>query len=183
MLFVLLPFLNYKVRAQDIGVPVNLHHSLLLKILTFDRNLKNRSGDTLEIGIVFQSLFRTSLNIKNQFEAEIEASQIKELNQIPIKYVFIDIIGEDMETAITRNNIDVLYLAPVRAVKIEEISEICKTNKILSFSSVPEYCEKGFAVSIDQIGDKPQIVINLAAAKQSGIEFSSQLLKIVKLIQ
>ncbi|MBN1290388.1 MAG: YfiR family protein [Candidatus Latescibacteria bacterium] len=175
--------LNQKAKPQDIGVPVNVHYKLLLKIITFDRNLDMRSSDAIGIGIVFQSMYRTSLNVKNQLAEEIETSQIKELNQKPITYLFIDITGENLETAIVQNNINILYFAPIRAVNIEEISELCQKHKILSFSSVPKYCEMGFAVSVEQVGDKPQIVINHTAAKNSGIDFSSQLLRLARLIQ
>ena len=81
------------------------------------------------------------------------------------------------------DSVNILIVAPLQAYSIEEITTISRTKHIMTFSSVPEYVNEGLSVGIGLKGGKPQILINLDAAKLEGLDFSSQLLKLAKIIQ
>ena len=65
---------------------------------------------------------------------------------------------------------------------IDNIIDISRREKIITLTGVPEYVNMGLAVGIDIRENRPQIVINMSAAKAEGADFSSQLLKLSKIV-
>ena len=75
--------------AQEMAVPVKIQFPLFLKILVFDRNLKERVGDEIVVGIIYQRKFKRSLKTKDEFVDAMKNSSIKKLEDIPIRQVSI----------------------------------------------------------------------------------------------
>ena len=169
--------------AQDMAVPAEVQFPLLAKILTFDRNLQDRVGDEIVIAIVYQRKYRRSLNVKDNLFDIINKSSIKAIEAIPIQYLSIDLDNTDLAKTVSMNKVDILYITPIRAVSMETITAVSRANKILTFTGVQEYVQSGLAMGIGIKGGKPNIIINLAAAKIEGADFSSRLLKLVKVIE
>ena len=169
--------------AQEMAVPVDIQVPLFLKILTFDRNLKERAGDEIVIAVVYQGKYRSSLNVKDEFVKLLQEAAVKNIDGIPIRCVPLD-IGErtDPQNTIAEHNADLLYITPLRAVNTEAITAASRAKKKPTLTGVPDYVESGLAVGIGIKGDKPQIIINLPAAKAEGADFSSQLLKLAKIL-
>ena len=166
--------------AQEIAVPIEVQFPIFLKILTFDRNFKTRVGDEIVIGIVYQKKFKRSLIVKDELINVINNSAVKKVENIPIRQVSIDIDKTDLESI---NKVDVLYITPIRALAISNITMLSQAKKIMTFTGVPNYVELGIAGSIGIKGGKPLIIINLPAAKAENVNFSSQLLKLAKVIK
>ena len=169
-------------QAQETAVPVEVQFPLFLKILTFDRNLKARVGDEIVIGIVHQSRFRTSLNVKDDFVDVMNRSPIKKVKDIPVRQVPIDIDKSNLGKAISKNKVDILYITPVRALGMEKIAGVSRARKVITLTGIPDYIKSGLAVGIGVKGGKPWIIINLPAAKAEGANFSSRLLILAKVI-
>ena len=171
-------------RGQEIEVPANVQFALLQKILAFDRNLKERAGDEIVIGILYQSNFRSSLNFKDELATVIKKSEIDQLLNLPIRYVAIELEAKtNLGELAAKHNLDIFYVAPVRAVDMKTITTVSRGRKILTFTGVPAYVEAGITVGIGTKGDTPRIIINLPAAKAEGVEFNAQLLKLAKVIE
>ena len=68
------------------------------------------------------------------------------------------------------------------AFETEKITGVSRAKKVITLTSVPDYVESGLAVGIGVKGGKPRIIINLPAAKAEGANFSSQLLRLAKVI-
>lgn len=165
--------------SQEMKVPMDLQVQLLMKILSFDRNLKTRVGTELVIGIIYQSKFSFSYNAKEEFLASVNRLPQKEIESIPIRVVPINIEDETkIDGAILNNDVDILYLTPLSTVDVNKISEICQAKKILTIAGIPDYVESGIAVSLGIKGTKPKIIINLPAAQAEGSDFSSRLLNL-----
>lgn len=170
--------------TQEIAVPVNVQFPLFLKILTFDRNLKERVGDEIVIAIFYQGKFKRSLNVRDQLVKVTDESPIKEIEDIPIRYVSIDISEKtDLAKALSKNKVDILYITPLRALRIKTITNVSRAKKIMTLASVPDYVESGLSVGIGIKGEKPLIIINLPAAKAEGVNFDSELLKLAKVVK
>ena len=90
---------------------------------------------------------------------------------------------ESLEKYSKNKSIDIIIITSLKAVKIESIATFCQINKIMSFSLIPKYVDDGISVAIDIKGEKPQIVINLNSAQKEGVNFSSQLLKLSKIVK
>ena len=170
--------------AQDVKVPVEVQFDLLTKILVFDRNLKARVGEEIVVGVVFQSLYRASLAAKDEFLSAAEKSRDLRIDGLAIRCIAIDLKNDlPLEDVLAEDKIDVLYVAPLRAYDIRTIAAASRARRILSLTGVPEYVRNDLAVGIDAIGGKPRILINLAASKAEGCDFSSKLLNLATVIQ
>jgi hypothetical protein len=169
--------------AQEMVVPVKLQLALLLKVLTFDRNLKQRAGDELAIAICYQHEYEKSLKVKDELLRVIKVSPVDRIGDIPLRFSSIDIGKDDLAKAISKDDVDVLYLTPLRDIAIQKITTVSRARKTRTLTGVPDYVKSGLAVGIGLREEKPLIIINLPAAKAEGADFSSQLLKLAKVIQ
>lgn len=171
-------------KGQEMAVPVEIQYPLFLKILLFDRNLEARAGEEITLGIAYQSHYRPSLKAKEALVKAIEASLPHTLKQLPLHYLLIDLKKEvGLDTLIDRRRIDLLYLAPLRAFDLKPLLRLTRQQQITTLTGVPEYCQAGVAVGLDIQGDRPQILINLPAARAEGADFSARLLYLAKIIR
>lgn len=169
--------------TQEMSVPVDIQIPLFKKILTFDRNLKIRSSNGLVIGVLFQKDFKSSSDVKNEFISEATISP-DSLNHSLIQFFPLQYADEsELTNNLSKQNIDILYITPMRAVDLKMVSRLCQTQKILSITGVPKYVENGISVGLDIKAEKPQIIINLQSAKSEGADFSSKLLNLAKVIE
>jgi hypothetical protein len=169
--------------AQEMVVPVKLQLALLLKVLTFDRNLNQRAGDELVIAICYQQEYDRSVKVKDEILSVMQASPVDKIGDLPLRFSSIDMGKSDLEKAISKEDVDVLYFTPLRDVSLQTIASVSRAKKTLTLTGVPDYVKSGLAVGIGTKEEKPLIIINLPAAKAEGADFSSQLLKLAEVIQ
>jgi hypothetical protein len=172
------------IMAQTMEIPVKNQFSLFAKILTYDRNFTNRSNKQIVLGIIYQRTFRSSSAAKDEIISILEVPEGNVLGEIPLRYELIDVSTViDLRESIDRLNINIIYVTPLRAFSLDRISEITQSKKILTLTGVSQYAEEGLAVSIGIKNDRPQIIINLSSAKAEGADFSSNFLKLTRVIQ
>ncbi|UCH96245.1 MAG: DUF4154 domain-containing protein [Candidatus Aminicenantes bacterium] len=170
--------------AEEMEAPIDIQIPLFLKILPYDRNLEKRVGDEIVIGILYQEKFRTSLNVKNQIEDYLKNSGNKKIEDIPFRCVSINLRSlSEVKTTLAREEVDIVYITPLRAIAVETLVSVCRSMGITSLTGVPAYCELGIAISIGSKGESPLIIINLTGARSEGADFSSRLLKLAKVIK
>ncbi len=170
--------------AQQLSSPIAEQYSMLARIMTYDRNLKVRAGDTLVVGILYQGWYAPSLDARNQLGRAIDQSPFKRIRGLPVRYVSID-IGNALPSSneLTSHDIDVLYITPVSGTDIRAIATLCREAGMTSVTGVSEYVEQGVAIGITAGALQPTITVHLPAAKAEGADFSSQLLKLAQVIR
>jgi hypothetical protein len=169
--------------AQDITVPVELQISLFKKILTFNRNLEKWSDGELVVGVLFQSRFRRSLSVKNEFFSRPGKMPEDTLGRQSIKFEAIDLSETaDWQAEASARHVNVLYLAPLHAIDVKEIFQVSQTRRWVTWTGVIEYVDAGCSFGIVLKDDRPSIKINLPASRSEGTDFSSQLLKLVQVV-
>ena len=181
--FLLFTLVHYSAsRAQEMPLPVEEQLNVLLKALTFDRNLKEHRGERLTIGIVYQALYKKSLQSKNELIEAFKTIPIKEIFGYSLHVVPIDLRLIGLEEAVATQDVSILYITPLDSYDIRKISEVSRRKGVITISGVPQYSEQGIAVTVSKKGETPQIIINLDAARAEGADFSSQLLKMAKIV-
>lgn len=170
--------------AQEIPVPVELQYQLFLKILDFDRNLKTRVGEEIVFGIAYQKTFRESADTKDELVKSIQRSSLKEINSLPIRFFLVELKGEnDLADALAKEKINILYITPLRAFDIRAFANVCQAKQIMTLTGVPSYMDLGISIGFEVKGQSPEIVINLQSAKAEGMDFSSRLLQLARVIE
>jgi hypothetical protein len=161
--------------AQEVVVPVEIQVPLLLKILAFDRHLAD-AAEPLVVGVVFQRRNRASAAIGREVRGLLAAAAR------PIRVIAIDLDEtRDLRGTLLREGVRVVYIAPLQAVSVSTVTEATRGERVVSVTGVPHYVEQGLAVGIDLSDSRPRIVINLAASRAEGADFSAELLKLARL--
>ena len=78
--------------------------------------------------------------------------------------------------------ISALYLAPGSAKALPAVLKVSEDLDLTTLTGVPDYVRRGVAVGIGVEQDKPQILINLAAARAEGSDFDASLLRIATVL-
>jgi len=167
------------VEAQEVLVPSNIQLALVDKILSFDRAV-SRSGDqVIVIGIVYQKEYRKSVTEKDDLLKASEAGGRGRIQMIPIE---VNGSGDNLQSSVP-DEVTVLYVMPLRWFNLDIITSLSRSRRILTVTGVSEYVHAGVALGFSVKDERPQILINLRAARAEGADFSSKLLNIAKVIQ
>ena len=171
-------------RAQEMAAPAEVQIPLLFKILTFDRRLGTRPpGKVIVIAVVFQTGFRSSLVARNQIVDALKAMQDSTIAGHPVRWVAVEWKDdEQLRLALLRERTDVVYLTPVRGVELDPVTSTARAGGMTTFTGVPGYVEQGLGLSVGIVRERPQIIVNLSATRAEGSDFSSQLLRLCKVI-
>jgi YfiR/HmsC-like len=170
--------------AQEIAVPVQVHVPLLVKILSFDRNLTARIGERVVLGVLYQRHYRTSANIADEVRRAAAELETTDTGGFTVHPVAIDLDAtQDLRAALARHQVTVLYVSPLRAVDLATVIAATRPGSVTTLTGVPEYVETGLAVGIDLRGGRPEIVVNLPASRAEGADLNAQLLKLARVIQ
>jgi hypothetical protein len=169
--------------GQDMPVPPEQQLVLFPKILEFDRNLQSRAGDEIVIGILYQRNFRDSRNARNDLLSAAEQQSLTTIAGIPVRFVSIDSDEQPLASAVETEQLDLLYVSPLRAFDLQQISALSRQHAFVTLTGVPDYvAEVGIAIGIGSRGGRPEIVINLPACEAGGVDFHSQLLQLARVI-
>jgi hypothetical protein len=171
-------------RAADVmPVPAELQVPLLLKILTYDRNLESRAKAELNIGVVFDPADPASVKAKNEVADILTKVADKTVKKLPIKFVSIEYKTlPELETTVRSRHVNLLYLTPGLR-NVEELIRFSQANRITTATGVRSFVERGVAVGVGVRQDKPEILINLPSSRSEGSEFDASLLRIATVLK
>lgn len=170
--------------SQVIEVPIDVQVPIFSKAIALDRNLTKKvdSKSKLNVAVLYQSKFRSSLVSKDNFVENLNKQKFQFVSSVKVHELeYSD--QTQLSEWIKKQEIDIVVVTPMRAVDIGKISQQTQSSRVLSFSLVADYANYGISFSIESKSDKPQIVINLKSAKAEGSDFNSHLLKLVRLIE
>lgn len=170
-------------RAQDMAVPVETQVPILAKVLEFNRKLSGRREGELVLGILHQRRYRTSVNVADEVQHAVTRLPAGVVQGRRIRAVLIALDDPaDLSAALGREQIDVLYVAPLRAVDLDALKATCRAAQVITVTGVPEYVERGLAIGVGVKGERPEIVINLDASRAEGAELNAQVLRIARIV-
>lgn len=171
-----------KLQQYNLNPPRELE--LLKKILAFERSWKESRADTLIIGLLYQKSYPVSAwTVEDWLNLEPSPAEDNFLGKVRLILKPLDLDSEEStETLLLAAGVKFIYLPPLelssRPRLLPELLRNCEKLKVGTFTAVPGYAEAGAAVAFIFEGEKPQIVINLEAARAQGMNFSSQFLKL-----
>jgi hypothetical protein len=166
-------FLALPAAAVEPAVPPQVQAAIIAKLWQFDRNFVPHGPLTL--AVLYQAKFRISFVAAHDLCHEFEAARL------PVRCVFIDVV--DDATPIPLQGIDAAYIAPLRAINVEALVGLFRSKHIRTVTAVDEYILTGAAVGLALRGDHAEIVVNLPASRAEGSDFSSQLLRLARIVE
>jgi hypothetical protein len=165
-------------------VPGSEQFNLTIKILTFDRALAGRVGDDLVFGILYEEGDPVSLRVKAEMEKAIASKPDIRIGKIPVRATAIALDRSDRwEETLKNAGVDVASLAPMRNVVLVRIIRLCRDMKLTTVGSLPDYPSLGTTIGFEPGANRPHILINLKAARETGSDFNSRLLAMAKVFR
>jgi hypothetical protein len=169
--------------AQSIAAPVQIHLPLLTKVIEYDRTFRGKINKVVKLGVIYQKSWRPSAAVFDEV-LSVTSRAAFTVCGFPVEIVPIDVGGDaSVHELLGKHSIDILYLAPVRGVSLEEITSASEEQHFRTITGVPQYVEGGIAIGIDLRNDRPLIVINLTAAKACGADLSAQVLRLARVVE
>jgi hypothetical protein len=164
--------------AQEMALTPDVQFPLFDRILTYDKNFTERVGDELVIGVLYQRRFRPSVAARDQVVRAVQELGLDSLSGVPVRFVTLDLDAGGLDRRVQAEDIDYLYVTPLRSPDFDQIVSVCATHQVTTLTGVREYVEDGLGIGLGVRGGRPEIVVNLPAARASGSELSSRLLQV-----
>jgi len=158
-------------------------YPLLLKILQFDRSLPQRAGQEIVIAVVYQGRFRASARACEEMRKVARSAENERIAERRVNIVALDLERVKLREALDSLEVNVVYVAPLRATDITTITDITRELNITTVTGVEDYVRQGLAVGLGLYQEKPRVLVNLEASRAEGADFSSRLLSLAQVVK
>ena len=169
--------------GQEMALPIPVQWGLYDNILAFDRTFADRGEDGLVVGVLYQSRFRPSALAHAELLDMAQAGQLQ-LGKRDVRIVSIEVTTlRQAEVELLEQNVDVVYVTPLRAVSIADLTQLSIEHRLVTLTGVREFWEQGLAIGLGLRGGRPEILVHLESCRAQGLELSSELLNIATVLQ
>ena len=153
-------------RAQD-AVPLDQQVALLLKAVSYDRNLKKRSADGIHIAVIHKDSDKAAAELAAAFE-EAGKNKIKDLpvTAAAVPFTSVEVLLKQVDA----EGINVFYVHPSAGLAISSIQQVTRGKKILSLGGTRKLVEQGFSLGVYLRNNAPRLVVNQKAAQVEGLD-------------
>jgi hypothetical protein len=164
------------------GVPVERQALILTRALAYDENLSRRAGDEITVAVL-SAKGSTDPNADAATKAFRSLGAVK-VQGLPVRAIQIPYTNAStLAATIDGEGIDALYLSAPFDGELAALLEITRRKKVISMGSKEEQVNKGAALGVFSVEGKPTIFVNLPSSKSEGAAFSSDLLRLAKVIR
>jgi hypothetical protein len=163
-------------------VPFDVQVPLVLKALTYDRNLKVRAGDQVRIAVVAPD---KGGRATEELLSSVGNLPDRTVNGLPVTFKEVNAGDEGgLDQALRGGRWAAVYIMPgFRPEEIGQMRRICAARQVLAVAAEADEVERGIAFGVGSAAGRPQIVVNVASAKASGTDFDLALLRLARLVQ
>lgn len=164
--------------AQVSTVPAEIQAELLAKLEGYDRGFAARAGDAARIFLVVKPG-----STKSQISAEemrAALARIDRVGGLPHQETIVPYPGAQALAQRCRDEkIAVVYFTPGFDDEVDALRVALAEDNVLSLGAVSDYVPKGIVLGFELESGKPKILINLEQARRQGVNFSSDVLRLM----
>lgn len=166
------------------GVPLETRLPILLKALTYDRRFRERAGEEFLVLGVYLSGSRESEEAAGDLLASFGALAGKTIVGVPLRARLLAWRDERTFTdSIAAAGPGALYIAEGCEAILPVVLRIAGEHRVLTMAAYPETVERGASLAVGERDGRPEIVVNLETSRREGSQFSSDLLKLCRVIR
>jgi hypothetical protein len=167
--------------AQEAG-DVKAAVPVLLKVLTYDINFDARGVGDFVVLVVNEPGQSEKRQILVETLKGVEVSKVKARQ---VKYVGAEFKDEaSLQAEVDRTHAGALLAMPGMSDKfVNHLWEVAQDNQMYAVALTAPMVEKALPVGVVMANGKPQIIINMKAAKSVGANFELSVLKLARVIQ
>lgn len=168
--------------AQDVSPDRQV--LILTRALAYDDGLKARAGADITIAVIAKAGNGASEAMAATMMKAFRVIGSVKIQGLPIKFVQLTFsTGSAFHVAAVSQGIDVLYVCVGLEADLPAVVQVTRKQRTVSIGSREEHVQRGLAMGVFPVEGKPTIVINLPAAKAEGAAFSSDLLRLAKVLK
>jgi hypothetical protein len=171
-----------RLEAQEMELPVAAQIPLFLKVASFDRQARPADHARATFAIAYQGGNRVSTAAKDAATRAFREKQ-QHLHGLAMAEILIDLDRESLADAIARHRVAVLWVAPLRSIRLADIVAVAQRGGVLTVTGVTDYVAQGIVVGVRIVADRPKLIVNLPSMRASGADFPAQLLKLAHVLQ
>jgi hypothetical protein len=164
--------------AQVSSVPAEIQAELLAKLEGYDRGFAARAGDAARILLVIKPG-----SAKSQLSADEMRSALARIDRIgglPHQETVVPYAGaQSLADRCKAEKIAVVYFTPGFDDEIDALRAALAADNVLSLAAVSDYVQKGIVLGFELESGKPKILINLDQARRQGVNFPSDVLRLM----
>jgi hypothetical protein len=169
--------------SQSAGIPIDQQLPLLVKVLLFDKQVHEEKSEYV-IGIIFQHSVEESKAMNTDILMLNDSLQLTLSNGVPVRFVPINIDEVNKwKHEVYDRGVSAFIVTPLQKNHLSAIADYCREHRIISMSTVPEFVDEGLAYGLSQSNGRRVILINLPESVSQGAQFSSQILRIAKVLR
>lgn len=163
-------------------LPAELQAKLILRVMSFDRNLAARSGKAITLGILYRldggAGQETGTGVS---KAVTDLSKSYSVGGLPVRVLALGFKdAAEAKAKLPTLDANAVFIGPELSEAVPAILETARRKQWLTLASVESYGRSGVSVNLLQRNEKPVIAINLPSAKAEGADLDSALLAIAE---
>jgi hypothetical protein len=168
--------------ADDI--PATQQSYLIIRILSYDRNVHDRSGGSaVNVAVVYKPGNSASEATQQAVVQAIQsAAESANVSGLPITVEPIPYDGS-LESRASGAHAAAIYVCPGLEDALPAIQSITHKNRILSFTNIEPNVKNGLSVGLFTRGGRPTILVNLPATQAEGANLDSALLRVAEVLK
>jgi len=166
-------------RAQEIASDRQV--LILSRALAYDSNLKSRVGSELVVGVLGKAGHEDAASSMARAFRSLVSVKVQGLpvRSVQLTYTTVGALASALET----HAVDVLYVVAGLDDEITAIADLARRRHVVTIGSRQDQVARGLSLGVFTVEGKPVIVVNLPASKAEGAAFSSDLLRLAKVIR
>jgi hypothetical protein len=168
--------------ADDI--PATQQSYLIIRILSYDRNVHDRSGGSaVNVAVLYKAGNAASEATQAAVVQAIQsAAESANVAGLPITVEPIPYDGS-LESKTTGVHAAAVYVCPGLEDQLQTIETVTHTHRMLSFTNVEPNVKNGISVGLFTRGGRPTILVNLPATQAEGANLDSALLRVAEVLK
>ena len=165
--------------AEDMSVPASVQAKLLTRVLLFDRNQPERApGDIVVLLLVRAGDAESTSAALHMQRALAEIGTMRGALLRSQRLDFTDAAAVVRE--VRQRGASVVYFTPSLGPAVPDIAAALAGTSVLSFAAVESYVPAGAVLGVDVVSGKPRLSVNLRQARAQKVDFSADILALMK---
>ena len=160
------------------------HALLLTKALTYDSRILSRAGASMTLAVLFNPREATSKQEAEIWHERFAALQSLRFLGLPFSVIRVPFGSPaDTRSFLREKGVDALMVCGGLDKELPIIVKITRNLKIISIASHPDQVARGLSMGVAIERGKNSLLFNLRATREEGALFTSDILKLAKVIK
>lgn len=167
--------------AAEGTVPYPLQAQLTAKVASYDRRFRERNGGRVLALLVSKRGNAESAQVAQQLKAAL--GELPTIGDLPHQEEVVSYDGaESLARLVRERRAGVVYFGPGFDGEIGVLRKALASARTLTVAAVPDYVAGGIVLGFELVSGKPKLLVHHSAAIEQGIEFRSDVLRLMKVV-